>query len=1291
MSPRTFHASTGRSFTAPLPLSPRTLALSPTPKPLEFSKPKTALQISTSDESGKNAGESEHDQVTEAANTERHAESTPAKSPYSARPASAGDRAEHTPAKSIRNIGLNSMNRSPSSMNLLRDASRQIPDPLPLRTVSADLASSGPAPSPSTASFKPPPPAEPPESVDIPGLIAASGSAEDAIRKLLVEKHSTASHNSQLWRLVEKQRAMILSLNKDLERACKDKDKYRRKLKDGLSSSTSLATLPEADSRNSILASDIEGDPAERTDSLTEVRLARHAGPSPLSTSSTPMSSKPMRAPFSTPASATSPMTPGILRSAEGNAKSVSNNSVATAVTTRPKSPPSLPRDYSIFKEQRLLATRKGPPTPLNLSYSSDALEDRTLPSEISQSSSVYTSRRTSPERDLQTEQAQNENVRVEAEARMHSTDRPLSPGTTSNGTTIVTNIQRTLSLSSSESTPETSPHLARLQTFQSLNSFAPVVVGQPLPNDQQKSAGIDITSRTDERPKAHALDLSNIVAAPRPLLLSAKSSPASPNSSLFPRSPNTTATSPQPSPLSTSSSPLLARPAAHALKSPSNERIVSAPNVAHHPHTKAIPTTSTSSIYSGFMSERFPGVLLPPPALQAVFLRVDTARFKQSRIHPPNKATEDTAVLALAVHAHADNSLLWRLEKSIQALASLEQQVRSHGVKTRARMPDRSALTGHAPARLDARRTALVAYFDELLDTQISESAAAIVSAFLSTDCVDNEAHSLAESSLGPAGADAITRTVAPASGARRDGYLARKGKNFGGWKARYFVLDGPRLYFYDTLGGQQLGVIEMTRARVAKQALPNEPSNLDIDIDVQHRHAFMILEPKRADSTHHIRHLLCAETDEERDAWVVALQYSELKLGEDKEIAIVEPPTPTLETNDKSLLRPATNNPVLKKSPRLQKSMNDVHKSTKEPTRENTAPNPSKSSNALRAVGYSDVVAAEAPIVGPTTRKTSANISAPMATTDAASDPISTQLPSISGPSNGTVIQDTDSWMHKATNVSSGKENKGSETKDRDRKRSLFTFRGRSTADTAQATPSEKPRPVFGAPLAEACELSRPARVDVYMPAVVYRCIDFLHVKGALNEEGIFRLSGSSTAIRSLKERFDAEGDIDLFATEEQFHDIHTVASLLKLYFRELPTNILTREALPEFLKAQDLEGEIRYQALNVLVNRLPRANREVLDRLSAFLKQVVENESVNKMTIRNGELRCDVPQTVLTLLSSWDCVCSNIECACTAHFILCDRLCDHLWTGCAYRHFILVSPTAFCYPVHLPGRKR
>jgi RalA-binding protein 1 len=108
---------------------------------------------------------------------------------------------------------------------------------------------------------------------------------------------------------------------------------------------------------------------------------------------------------------------------------------------------------------------------------------------------------------------------------------------------------------------------------------------------------------------------------------------------------------------------------------------------------------------------------------------------------------------------------------------------------------------------------------------------------------------------------------------------------------------------------------------------------------------------------------------------------------------------------------------------------------------------------------------------------------------------------------------------------------------------------------------------RSIFGIPLQEAVEYTQPVGVAVPLPAVVYRCLEYLTDKKAVNEEGIFRLSGSNIVIKGLRERFNIEGDIKLL--DGQYYDVHAVASLLKLYLRELPASVLTRELHLDFLK--------------------------------------------------------------------------------------------------------------------------
>ncbi|KNE67633.1 hypothetical protein AMAG_12086 [Allomyces macrogynus ATCC 38327] len=170
----------------------------------------------------------------------------------------------------------------------------------------------------------------------------------------------------------------------------------------------------------------------------------------------------------------------------------------------------------------------------------------------------------------------------------------------------------------------------------------------------------------------------------------------------------------------------------------------------------------------------------------------------------------------------------------------------------------------------------------------------------------------------------------------------------------------------------------------------------------------------------------------------------------------------------------------------------------------------------------------------------------------------------------------------------------------------------RGNSTDSRARA------QPVFGVPLDRAIAAGR-VKDGYEMPAVVYRCIEFLDAHDARNEEGIYRLSGSSATIRALKDRFNAEGDVDLMSEEDL--DVHAVSGLLKLWFRELPESILSEQYHPLFAALQDTaDVNDRIGKLAALINRLPLPNYTVLRALIAHLASIVANADVNKMTIRN-----------------------------------------------------------------------
>jgi RalA-binding protein 1 len=62
-----------------------------------------------------------------------------------------------------------------------------------------------------------------------------------------------------------------------------------------------------------------------------------------------------------------------------------------------------------------------------------------------------------------------------------------------------------------------------------------------------------------------------------------------------------------------------------------------------------------------------------------------------------------------------------------------------------------------------------------------------------------------------------------------------------------------------------------------------------------------------------------------------------------------------------------------------------------------------------------------------------------------------------------------------------------------------------------------------LFGIPLRDAVDITREMGMGINVPSVIYRCVEYLEHMDAAKEEGIYRLSGSNSAIRMLKDKFN------------------------------------------------------------------------------------------------------------------------------------------------------------------------
>ena len=97
-------------------------------------------------------------------------------------------------------------------------------------------------------------------------------------------------------------------------------------------------------------------------------------------------------------------------------------------------------------------------------------------------------------------------------------------------------------------------------------------------------------------------------------------------------------------------------------------------------------------------------------------------------------------------------------------------------------------------------------------MGSQLDDRSLYAIAQFLSTDIVQKHDSKLLDNRDGglPDSTGSLkspTRIEIPAGGFRdgmgptKEGYLTKRGKNFGGWQTRYFVLDGPQLKYYDAV----------------------------------------------------------------------------------------------------------------------------------------------------------------------------------------------------------------------------------------------------------------------------------------------------------------------------------------------------------------------------------------------------------------------------------------------------------------------------------------------------------
>lgn len=123
-------------------------------------------------------------------------------------------------------------------------------------------------------------------------------------------------------------------------------------------------------------------------------------------------------------------------------------------------------------------------------------------------------------------------------------------------------------------------------------------------------------------------------------------------------------------------------------------------------------------------------------------------------------------------------------------------------------------------------------------------------------------------------------------------------------------------------------------------------------------------------------------------------------------------------------------------------------------------------------------------------------------------------------------------------------------------------------------------------------------------------------------IRTEGIFRVPGDATEMRQLRQQVNQGSAIA--EVLDQCQNMHSVAGLLKMYFRDLRPPLLTFDLYDDFIQyaaevgAPSEVGDV--SGLRRLLDRLPEGHCTLLQHLIEFLAEVVQYSSENLMKVGN-----------------------------------------------------------------------
>ncbi|MEQ2159864.1 StAR- lipid transfer protein 13 [Goodea atripinnis] len=157
----------------------------------------------------------------------------------------------------------------------------------------------------------------------------------------------------------------------------------------------------------------------------------------------------------------------------------------------------------------------------------------------------------------------------------------------------------------------------------------------------------------------------------------------------------------------------------------------------------------------------------------------------------------------------------------------------------------------------------------------------------------------------------------------------------------------------------------------------------------------------------------------------------------------------------------------------------------------------------------------------------------------------------------------------------------------------------------------PDYKEKSVFGVPL-----IVHVQRCGFPLPLCLQQALSHLRTY-CLDQVGLFRKSGVKSRIQALRQQCELSPNCVNYEDQSAYD----VADMVKQFFRDLPEPLLTSKLGETFLHIyQYVPKEQRLQAVRAAILLMPDENREVLQTLLYFLRDVTSLVEENQMTPMN-----------------------------------------------------------------------